>query len=107
VALKIIKSEHSTSISTKSVLSQSALRDRDAQFVAEHCHQFTFDGPNGHHLCLVLPVLGPSTSELSYCLTCRLRPWLARRLAYQATRAVADLHSYGLCHGGEISRVLL
>lgn len=104
VALKIVESEHSTSISTKSVLSRSTLQDKEAQFVAEHFQQFAFDGPNGRHLCLVLPVLGPSTSELSYGLTCRLTPWLARRLAYQATRAVADLHLHGLCHGGELYR---
>ncbi|EQK98522.1 Protein kinase-like domain protein [Ophiocordyceps sinensis CO18] len=99
VALKIVDAEHSASTATKSALSRSALRDSGAQFVAEHHRQFTLDGPNGRHLCLVLPVLGPSTSELSHGLTCRLTAGLARRVAYQATRAVADLHSQGLCHG--------
>ncbi|KAF7559981.1 hypothetical protein G7046_g4166 [Stylonectria norvegica] len=102
VALKIVASEHSTSTREKNVLSRSALRDREAQFVGEHYGEFAFDGPNGHHLCLVLPVFGPSTSELSYNLTCRLRPWLARKLAYQAVEAVASLHSRGLCHGGNL-----
>lgn len=104
VALKIVDSEHSRSISEKSDLSHrvtSRLLAGGAQFVAEHHRQFTFDGPNGHHLCLVLPVLGPSMSELSYTWTCRLTPQLARRVAYQATRALANLHSEGLCHGGE------
>lgn len=107
VALKIVDAEHSASTITKSALSRSAIRDSEAQFVAEHYQQFTFDGPNGRHLCLVLPVFGPSTSELSHSFSCRLTPWLARRLAYQAARAVADLHSHGLCHGGELVRALL
>ncbi|RMD43857.1 hypothetical protein DV735_g1158, partial [Chaetothyriales sp. CBS 134920] len=38
-------------------------------------------------------------SELTYELECRLTPRLARRVAYQVTRALADLHSRGLCHG--------
>ncbi|RCI09558.1 hypothetical protein L249_4045 [Ophiocordyceps polyrhachis-furcata BCC 54312] len=62
VALKIVDAEHSASTATKSVLSRSA---SGAQFVAEHHRHFSFDGPNGRHLCLVLPVLGPSMSELS------------------------------------------
>lgn len=104
VALKIVHAKHSVSVGEKCVLSRRAtsnLRASGAQSVAEHHRQFTLDGPNGRHLCLVLPVLGPSTSELSYCFNCRLRPQFARKVAYQATRALADLHSQGLCHGGE------
>ncbi|KAB5533421.1 kinase-like domain-containing protein, partial [Coniochaeta sp. 2T2.1] len=102
VALRIVDAEHSEATDKKSFLSHSAtsnLRANGAEYVAEHHRQFTFDGPNGRHLCLVLPVFGPSTSELSHTFTCRLSPWLARRVACQATRAVADLHSQGLCHG--------
>ncbi len=105
VALEIVDAEHLESTAEKSALSHSStsnLRADGAEFVAEHQRQFTFDGPNGRHLCLVLPVLGPSASELSYGLNCRLTPWLARRVAYQSTRAVADLHSQGLCHGGNL-----
>jgi serine/threonine-protein kinase SRPK3 len=104
VALKIVDAEHSGSAGERSLLSRSAtsnLRASGAQSVAEHHRQFTFKGPNGRHLCLVMPPLGPSTSELSNSLTCRLTPRFARRVAYQATKAVADLHSQGLCHGGE------
>ncbi len=106
VALKIVVAEHSESTGEKSVLSHSALSNlaaSGAQFVAEHHRQFILDGPNGRHLCLVLPVLGPSMSELSYHFNCRLTPQFARTVAYQATRAVADLHSQGLCHGGELT----
>ncbi|KAK3371934.1 kinase-like domain-containing protein [Podospora didyma] len=81
VALKIVAAKHSALIGDKEDV------------------QFTFEGPNGHHLCLVLPVLGPSASDLSAGYTCRLRPWLARKVGYEAAKAVADLHSRGLCHG--------
>lgn len=101
-ALKIVDAEHSASTAAKSDLVRSALLDSGAQFVAEHQRHFTFDGPNGRHLCLVLPVLGPSMSELSHGLSCRITAPLSRRVAYQATRAVADLHSQGLCHGGKL-----
>ncbi len=100
VALKIVDAEHSMPTAEKSALIQATMPVDGTKHVAVHRRQFTFDGPNGHHLCLVLPVFGPSMSELSYHFNCRLTPWMARRAACQATRVVADLHSQGLCHGG-------
>ncbi|KAE9379499.1 kinase-like protein [Stipitochalara longipes BDJ] len=72
--------------------------DTAFHFVVEH-RRFTLNGPNGHHLCLVLPVLGPSASDLSKGIYSRITPWLSCRASYQATRALADLHAQGLCHG--------
>jgi serine/threonine protein kinase len=104
VALKIVVADYSMSVYAKSQLRYHAASqcasDTVFLFVSEHRH-FTLDGPNGRHLCLVLPVLGPSTSQLSDGLSSRIRPWLSRRASYQATRALADLHTQGLCHGGE------
>ncbi|KAI7765091.1 hypothetical protein LZL87_005804 [Fusarium oxysporum] len=57
------------------------------------------EGPNGRYLCLILPPYGPSCNTLSQYLRSRIHPWLARRVASQATKAVTDLHSQGLCHG--------
>ncbi|KAF5001947.1 hypothetical protein FGRMN_688 [Fusarium graminum] len=99
VALKIVDADHSVATETKSTQFQAALTDSRTHFVVGQQRQFLFDGPNGRHLSLVLPVFGPSTSELSYGLSCRLTPQFARNLAYQATKAVAELHSCGLCHG--------
>ncbi|TQW10224.1 protein kinase [Cordyceps javanica] len=96
VALKIIDAAHSTPTADEKSLGHAMLRVSETERVVVHRRQFAFDGPNGHHLCLVLPVLGPSLSALSYCWDCRLTPWFARRAAYQAIRAVADLHSQGL-----------
>ncbi|KLP16116.1 dis1-suppressing protein kinase dsk1 [Fusarium fujikuroi] len=36
---------------------------------------------------------------MSQYLQSRFHPWLARRVSSQATKAIADLHSQGLCHG--------
>ncbi|KAG9497257.1 hypothetical protein J7337_012051 [Fusarium musae] len=36
---------------------------------------------------------------MSQDLQSRIHPWLARRVASQATKAIANLHSRGLCHG--------
>lgn len=101
VALKIVDAEHSTSTAEKTALTRSIVQSSGIQQVATADEQFTFDGPNGQHLALVLPVLGPSLSELSYLFSSRLTPEFARRVAYEATKAVANLHSQGLCHGGE------
>lgn len=101
VALKIVDAEHSDATSRKSDLCNAALRNSGVANVVEHQRQFFFDGPNGRHLGLILPVFGPSTSELSCHLKSRLTPRCARNLAYQATKAVANLHSHGICHGGE------
>ncbi|KAM3473406.1 hypothetical protein MY5147_004807 [Beauveria neobassiana] len=102
VALKIIDAKHSSTYTDdddKTFPGQAMLRVGGTERVAVHHQRFYFDGYNGRHLCLVLPVLGPSLSELSFHFQCRLTPWFARRAAHQATRAIADLHAQGLCHG--------
>lgn len=83
VALKIVVADYSMSVSAKRKLSCYAASQcaSDAVFVVEHRH-FTLEGPNGRHLCLVLPVLGPSTSQLFAGLSSRIRPWLSRRASY-------------------------
>lgn len=100
VALKIIIARHSTSISHKKSLNLQATSCLSNQpTLTTELRRFTSEGPNGCHLCLVLPVLGPSMSRVSHLFTSRLQPWLARRVGYQATKAVAALHVQGLCHG--------
>lgn len=65
---------------------------------------FSFDGPNGRHLCLVLPAFGPSVHQvMKTSETRRLSAATARSVSLQATRALATLHSLGLGHGGELS----
>lgn len=59
---------------------------------------FWISGPNGNHLCFVLPLLGPQVHTIWY------RPYdpgnLARKIALQMVQGMAFLHNNGICHGG-------
>lgn len=103
VALKMVVADKSSSVEAKSHLTRSAASQyaSGAFFVLEH-RKFAIHGPNGRHLCLVLPVLGPSASQMSSGFDSRINPWLSRSAAYQATQALVDLHAQGLCHGGKL-----
>jgi serine/threonine protein kinase len=63
--------------------------------------RFWVDGPNGRHLCLVMPALGPNLSTLSKGIYSRVAAQFAREVSLQAARALAHLHANGLCHGGK------
>ncbi len=106
VAVKIVVADQSAAIEARNASAAQAAQQaggRDNRGLAIEQRHFTIDGPNGHHLCLVFPVLGPSASQLSCYLTSRLSSRLARKAGYQATQAVARLHAQGLCHGGTLS----
>jgi serine/threonine-protein kinase SRPK3 len=102
VALKIVLADESPSVETKTILSHRVASQcsSDAVFVT-YSRYFHIDGPNGRHLCLVLPVLGPSASRLSHYMDSRMEPWLACRAGYQTARELADLHAHNMCHGGK------
>lgn len=102
VALKIVVADESAEAETRALFSHnltSKWRD-DGRFVT-YQRFFHIDGPNGRHLCLVLLVLGPSAYQVSHYLSSRMRPVIARHVALRTTQYLADLHSQGLCHGGE------
>jgi hypothetical protein len=61
--------------------------------------RFHISGPNGKHVCQVLPVTGPSLMALSR-VPYRLRPAACKTLAREAAEALDFLHGRGLCHGG-------
>ena len=67
-------------------------------FVTE-LRRFTISGPNGYHVCQVLPVTGPSLMALSQ-VPYRLQPAACKALARESAQALAWLHARGLCHGG-------
>ncbi|KAJ5100394.1 hypothetical protein N7456_006446 [Penicillium angulare] len=74
-----------------------------AEHIAMPLDSFYFDGPNGSHQCIVLPVLGPRVSSVSNFNLCRLlgkNPGRTlRKMAYQAALAMKWLHTNGFCHG--------
>jgi serine/threonine-protein kinase SRPK3 len=80
-------------------------------FVMSMLDHFWIDGPNGHHLCVVSEVGGPSIKQFNDCpgLTSgsrRLRGAVARKVASQATEGLAYIHSTGTIHGGIFGLVL-
>ncbi|KAI0404077.1 kinase domain-containing protein [Xylaria palmicola] len=58
--------------------------------------QFTIQGPNGSHQCLVLSVLGPSIEKIQHS---GFAVELKRAVAKQIACGLAHLHKAGVCHG--------
>ena len=104
VALKIVLAAQSEAVKRKILRGMHTgcdwLGTEPPTVISQHQRDFVIKGHNGQHLCLVLPVFGPSTAHLSDGFTSRLRPRLARKAGYEAVKAVAELHSHGPCHGG-------
>lgn len=63
---------------------------------------FTLEGPNGTHKCMVFEVLGPSVSETAdgRFSDGRLPGKLAKAIAKQALVGLDSLHHQGIGHGG-------
>ncbi|KAK7703392.1 hypothetical protein SLS64_009061 [Diaporthe eres] len=70
----------------------------------EHPHvvklyeSFEVSGPNGTHLCLVLPALGPSLDNDPVKIA--LAPEIRFKICQQIASGVAALHGRGICHAG-------
>lgn len=58
---------------------------------------FWLEGPNGRHLCAVLPVLGPTVYDWRFTLG--IDELRVNDICYQITEGLAFLHSKGICHG--------
>lgn len=67
--------------------------------------QFTSESPNGTHLCLVLPVLGPTVNHAAWIFNEERDPdgIMLRQVSRSLVEAVASLHSYSICHAGKFS----
>ncbi|KAI0537096.1 kinase-like domain-containing protein [Xylaria digitata] len=59
---------------------------------------FWIEGPNGRHLCTVLPVLGPTLDDWR-CISLGTDAGRINNVLYQVTKGVDFLHSRGICHG--------
>ena len=97
VALKIVHASQSSYGVPLAV--ESILDDHPTKIFVTERRRFFISGPNGHHVCQVLPVTGPSLMALSRP-PYRLQPAVCKTLAQQATQALEFLHARGLCHGG-------
>ncbi|KAH8815307.1 kinase-like domain-containing protein [Xylogone sp. PMI_703] len=100
VALKIIIADASRETSLEfQLVNQEGLDlgEVGGEYIAVPREHFWHDGPNGRHLCLVLPVLGPRVSALWGKFEDPVR--VSRDVALQATRGLHFLHKNGICHG--------
>ncbi|KAG8169634.1 hypothetical protein KVR01_000379 [Diaporthe batatas] len=70
-----------------------------SEFLVSPEREFWVDGPNGRHLCFVLPFVGPNLGTLSTGIYSRISPRFAANLSMQAAQAMALLHSRERCHG--------
>jgi serine/threonine protein kinase len=61
--------------------------------------EFTLDGPNGTHLCLVTEPLGLNLSTTLEQVK-QLPLAVARQVAVQMIQAIVQLHEKGVVHGG-------
>ncbi|XHG09836.1 hypothetical protein AWENTII_012874 [Aspergillus wentii] len=66
--------------------------------------QFKMKGPNGEHWCFVYPLAGPPVSSITQEFKDQRT---LQSMALQAVKALASLHSHGICHGDFIPRNVL
>ncbi|KAG4430751.1 hypothetical protein IFR05_013772 [Cadophora sp. M221] len=100
VALKIIIADESRENSSElRFVTQEGLNfgEIGGECIAVPREHSWHDGPNGRHLCLVLPVLGPRVSAVWDRFEDPAR--VSRDIALQATRGPHFLHKNGICHG--------
>lgn len=103
VALKIILADESRETSSELLLVNQGLNFQEpgGEYIAVPFEQFWHQGPNGRHLCIVLPVLGPRVSALWETFEDATR--VSRDTSLQVTQGLHFLHKNNLCHGGKLS----
>ncbi|RYP00068.1 hypothetical protein DL764_006618 [Monosporascus ibericus] len=103
VSLKILAataSESSNEGKTLRFLQNGDSAHLGKQFIPALLDQFTFDGPNGHHLCLVGVPYGCSISESKEDSADSMFPKeAARSITAQLMMGLSYLHACGICHG--------
>lgn len=76
-----------------------------SKYIIQLLDDFTHDGPNGVHQCLVLELLDPTVDTVlrDYCEgDDKLEPEDILRMSTQLLKAVRFIHSAGMCYGGKI-----
>lgn len=100
VGLKFIAADESENYNARSspIISDPILSRSELLVSPER--EFRVDGPNGRHLCFVLPFVGPNLATLSSGIYSRLSSRVSAKLSMQAAQAMALLHNRERCHGG-------
>lgn len=102
VALKVLKAGASGDNCRELQMSRtrSSFPDDIFKFICLPLDIFNIQGPNGHHLAFVYPLLGPHVSAGVFHASPDLDHDL-RSFALQVVKSVKLLHGRGICHGGE------
>lgn len=81
------------------MLSDLSPRDKDphvSHVVVPEDHLW-HEGPNGNHLCVVMPVLGPNVEDAARKYRYQEEP--LKKICYQLVLAMEFLHGRGIFHG--------
>lgn len=102
-AVKILAASHSTGYCADmricDMLEDLSPREKDvhvSHVVVPEDH-FWHEGPNGNHLCVVMPVLGPNVEDAAKTFQYQEEP--LNKICYQLVLAMKFLHDRGICHG--------
>lgn len=108
VSLKILvagASQNSCESEILHVLMKGDLNCVGRQFIPLLLDQFSFDGPNGHHQCLVAEPTGCSIASSKENSTNFMFPRdAARSITAQLIMGLSYLHANDVCHGGMFSQ---
>ena len=85
-------------MATRVLLGPGGQDHAGATHVVTPLETFHTNSPNGRHLCLVMPVLGPNLMDWRRHHVLR-NDDRARRLCRQVAEGMDYMHSKGLCHG--------
>jgi serine/threonine-protein kinase SRPK3 len=107
VALKILTSKDSGDVHELKIYQhlETIKRTENARpSTPRLIHHFEIKGPNGSHVCLALPFLGPSLSTFQQDgQTRKIRPDVARKMSHELAKSILTLHNAGIIIGGELS----
>ncbi|KAM4060494.1 kinase [Hirsutella rhossiliensis] len=104
VSVKIIAAHASADTNEATVLRTLQQTPASAHvgrpFIPAILDQFSFDGPNGHHLCLVTEPAGCNVAQSKEDSIDFMFPAeTARSIAARCVMGLSYLHSNGVCHG--------
>ncbi|KAB5533528.1 kinase-like domain-containing protein [Coniochaeta sp. 2T2.1] len=99
-AVKVVAASHSDENSSELSMLKHFQNDSDEELEKHHIclprDNFFIEGPNGRHLCIVMPLLGAPLEDI----------WreghdnfVYRHISKQLAEAMAFIHSRGVCHG--------
>lgn len=103
-AVKVLRADQSTDFSPELRI-QNLLKDYTEEEVSDNhiiasLEHFWINGPNGRHLCLVLPLVGTSIDSTVVQHNNLQSLDMLKSISYQVAKGAQFLHQKGICHGG-------